>query len=779
MKVRIYQLARDLRISSDALVNMLHEMGHVDDVKSHMSSIDGTLVDQIRGRIAQTREAVRKEDEDKAKREEVAKAKAKEDQEARRRAAAARAAVPPPVKAAAKTPTTARSPAKAPTPPRTQPQHGQRFHPAATTRPGHPSGPPRTGGKKRRKGRHQTDERLVREAVRKTIATMDSKRRRVRRRRSADSGASTAEVSAPIKVTEFMTVGELASVIDANPNEVIGACLQLGIPANINRRLETDLMNLIATEFDCELEFVSEYGEETLKEAVEDEGDFESKPRSPVVTVMGHVDHGKTSLLDYIRKARVVAGEAGGITQHIGAYGVSVAAGRVTFLDTPGHEAFTAMRARGAQVTDIVVLVVAADSQVMPQTIEAINHARAAEVPIVVAITKIDIDAANPEKIRAQLAEHQVVVEQYGGKTVCVDISSKTGEGIDKLLEMILLQAEILELTAEPERPARGVIIESKRDPGKGVVATVLVRNGTVHGGDPFVCGIQHGKVRVMVNDTGGRVKEAGPATPVEVWGWSGMSQAGDTFNVCRSEQEARDIARKRTQIHREHELRLSRRRTLIDISQRIRQGEILGLNLVLKGDVAGSVEVLQDSFEKLSTDEVQVRVIHQGVGAINESDVLLAAASEAIVVGFHVKPDPKAQLAAQAEKVDVRLHKVIYEAVDEVRSAMSGLLEPDKVEKINGTAEVRQVFRIHKMGNVAGCMVSTGTIRRSDFARLRREGEEVWKGKIGTLKRFKEDAKEVATGFECGIGLDGYDDVREGDLIESFIIEEVARKIE
>ncbi|MBD3163508.1 MAG: translation initiation factor IF-2, partial [Candidatus Eisenbacteria bacterium] len=637
--------------------------------------------------------------------------------------------------------------------------------------------PDRRGGR-RRKGR-QVDEKLVRENVRRTIATLDGKRKPRRRRRGAETGPEATTETKPLQVTEFMTVAELASVIDVSPTEVIQVLMQLGIIANINRRLERDVMNLVASEFEVELEFVSEYGEQELVDVKPDEGTFESKPRSPVVTVMGHVDHGKTSLLDYIRNTRVVAGEAGGITQHIGAYGVPVRDGRVTFLDTPGHEAFTAMRARGAQVTDIVVLVVAADDRVMPQTIEAINHARAASVPIVVAVTKIDVEGANPEKIRAQLAEQNVVVEQYGGKTVCVDISSKTGEGIDKLLEMILLEAELLELKAEPDRAAKGVIIESERDPGKGVVATVLVQNGTLKTGDPFVCGIQSGKVRVMVSDTGERVKDAGPATPVEVWGWSGLPQAGDSFQVAGTEQAARDIAGKRSQIHREHELRLSRRRTLVDISQRIKQGEVLGLNLVVKGDAGGSVEVIRDKLETLSTEEVQVRVIHQGVGAITEGDVLLAAASDAIVVGFHVKPDASAQEAIQNEKVDVRQYTVIYELVEEVRNAMSGLLAPELVDRIQGTAEVRQTFRISRVGTVAGCRVVDGTIHRSDSARLLRNGEKIWQGKIGTLKRFKDDVREVQSGFECGIGLEGHDDVREGDSIVAFIVEEVARKLE
>lgn len=799
MKVRIYQLARELRISSDALVNMIVALGAGADVKSHMSAVDDEIVVKIREKIAQEREVVRIQEEQKAHiQKEIHRKELQQQQTAAPRtpatAVAPPAAPPEPIMEPISPPPSVR-PAVVPQ----QPVEHTRSAPvtARETKAAPPSSPPaqrpptaapagpalagigrgdRRG--KRKKGRTIIDEKLVRESVRKTLATIDVGRKRKRTRRRGETGPETGEVAAPVKVTEFMTVSEFASAIDAAPNEVVAACLQMGIIANINRRLDKDEMTAIADEFGAELQFESEYGEAVLEEQ-EPEGVFERRQRSPVVTVMGHVDHGKTSLLDYIRKTRVVAGESGGITQHIGAYRVETPHGQVTFLDTPGHEAFTAMRARGAQVTDIVVLVVAGDDRVMPQTLEAINHARAASVPIVVAITKVDLPGSNPEKIRAQLAEAGVLVEQYGGKVVCVEISSKTGVGIDRLLEMILLETELLDLKAEPDRPARGVIIESKLDPGKGVVATVLVQNGTLRVGDSFVCGHQHGKVRVMVRDTGARVKEAGPSHAVEVWGWSGLPQAGDSFTATRTDQEARDIAGRRAQIHREHELRLSRRRTLVDISVRIKQGEQQSLNLVLKGDVAGSVEVLRDSLEKLSTSEVQVRVIHQGVGAITEGDVLLAAASDAIVVGFHVKPDAKAQTAIQNEKVDVRLYTVIYEVVDEVRSAMAGLLAPDLVEKVQGTAEVRKVFRITKVGAIAGCMVTSGTVHRSDSVRLLRGGEKVWQGKIDSLKRIKDDVREVTAGFECGIGLEGHDDLAEGDVIEAFTIEEIARKLE
>lgn len=767
MKVRIFQLARDLRISSDALVTMIAALGV--DVKSHMSSVDDETVALIKAKIAQTRDAVKKEDEQKQRIREGIEKSSKEKEEA------ARKSTPTPVATVAVAPEPVLRPV-APPPP-SVPETPGTWRPPVPQVQQLPRGP---RGKRGKKGRTPIDDKRISDTVRKTLAKIDTGRKQSKRTSRREDGTIEVEAEGILKVTEFMTVAELASVMDKSPNEVVAVCIGQGIIANINRRLDRTEMGVVAAEFGFDLEFVREYGQEALEETAQSQvGTFESITRPPVVTVMGHVDHGKTSLLDYIRKTRVVASESGGITQHIGAYGVKLPEGRVAFLDTPGHEAFTAMRARGAQVTDIVVLVVAADDRVMPQTIEAINHARAASVPIIAALTKIDLAGANPERIRAELAEAGVIVEQYGGKTVCVEVSSKTGKGIDHLLEMILLQAGLLDLKAEPSRPASGAVIESRLDPGKGIIATVLVQNGTLRVGDPFVCGAQHGKVRNMVDDTSQRVREAGPSTPVEVWGWSGLPAAGDTFNVTKTEQEARDISTRRSQIHREHELRLSRRRTLLDISQRIKQGEVLGLNLVLKGDVAGSVEVLRDSLEKLSTPEVQVRVIHQGVGAITEGDVLLAAASDAIVVGFHVKPDAKAQAAIQTEKVDVRLYTVIYEIVDEVRSAMGGLLAPEMVEKSTGTAEVRQVFRISHVGAIAGCMVTSGTVHRSDLVRLMRGGEKVWQGKISSLKRIKDDAREVAAGFECGIALEGRDDILVGDVIETFVIEEVARKLE
>jgi translation initiation factor IF-2 len=516
--------------------------------------------------------------------------------------------------------------------------------------------------------------------------------------------------------------------------------------------------------------------EETPGEEVSEE---RLEPRPPVVTVMGHVDHGKTSLLDHIRKTNVIAGESGGITQHIGAYEVQVAGGRqITFLDTPGHEAFTAMRARGAQVTDLVVLVVAADDRVMPQTVEAIDHARAAGVPIVVAVNKIDLPDARPELVKQELAAHGVVVEEFGGKTVAVEIAAKKGTNVDRLLEMIALEAELLDLKADPTRRAKGAVLEARVEQGRGIVASVLVQSGTLRVGEPFVAGPQWGRVRAMFDERGHTVRAAGPSTPVEVLGWNGNPAAGDLFAVFADEREARDLANKRRALQREHEFRAAKKISLTEFRARMAEGETSELKMVLKCDVDGSVEVLSESLAKLSTSEVQVRVIRKAVGQISESDVLLAAASDAIVVGFHTRPDPKARELAEREKVEVRLYDVIYKAVEDVKSALEGLLKPELKEVVMGSAEVRQVFRLSKAGAVAGCMIVSGSISRTARVRLLRDGEAVWTGRIASLKRFKDDVKEVSSGFECGISLEGRDDVKVGDVIEAYTVEELARTL-
>jgi translation initiation factor IF-2 len=724
-KRRVYEAAKDMGMSSEALVSILKALQV--DVKSHMSSIDESVVEQVRLKLAREKEAVKEE-------------------EARKREKAVQAA-----KAAADAQR------------RTAPAGG-----LAGLR----------GGKPAKKKKRAVDEKLIRASVRRTMAEMEGTRRR-RHHHKTEEGAAVGVEEAPriIRVSEFISVAELAGHLEVKPQEVIATCMQLGIMANINRRLDKDSIMAVADEFGFEVEFVSELGE--VAEEVETESVEGLTARPPVVTIMGHVDHGKTSLLDYIRKTNVIAGEAGGITQHIGAYEVELASGnRITFLDTPGHEAFTAMRARGAQVTDIVVLVVAADDRVMPQTVEAIDHARAANVPMIVAINKIDLPDANVEMVRQDLSKHNLLVEEWGGKTIAVPISAKKGTGVDKLLEMILLQSELLELKADASKHARGVVIESRVEQGRGIIASVLVQKGTLRVGDAFVAGSTSGKVRAMLNERGSRVEMAGPSTPVEVLGWSSAPQAGDTFVAMEDEREARELASKRGQLQREQEFRLFKHVTLTDLYSQIKAGKVSDLLVVLKGDVDGSVEALEDSLTKLSTDEVKLRVIHRGVGQITESDVLLAAASDAVIIGFHVKPDQRATELASKEKVDVRLYDIIYEAVADVKDAMSGLLAPEIRETATGSAEVRQVFRTTKSGVIAGCMVLSGNIQRSARARLVREGQVVWDGKIASLRRFRDDVREVASGYECGIGLEGRDDIREKDLIESYVLEEVARRL-
>ena len=573
-------------------------------------------------------------------------------------------------------------------------------------------------------------------------------------------------------------MAELANLMEVKPQEVITTCMRLGLMATINRRLDKDSIVTVADEFGFDVEFVADYGAEEPA-GVEEDLPEQLETRPPVGTVMGHVDHGKTSLLDYIRKTNVIAGESGGITQHIGAYEVELPAGRrITFLDTPGHEAFTAMRARGAQVTDIVVLVVAADDRVMPQTIEAIDHAKAAGVPIVVAINKIDLPAAQPERVKQELASHGVVVEEYGGKNVCVEISAKKGTQVERLLEMILLSADLLDLKADPHRRARGVVLESRIEQGRGVIASVLVESGTLKVGQAFVAGQHSGRVRAMFDERGRHLAVAGPSTPAEVLGWSGAPAAGDLFVAFEDERDARDVASKRQALHREQEFRAAKAISLTNVYSQMTRGELSELKLIIRGDVDGSVEALSESFGKLSNEEVQIRVIRQAVGQITESDVLLAAASGAIIVGFHARPDPKARELAERESVEIRLYDVIYKAVEEVKQALEGLLKPELKEVVLGAAEVRQVFRLSKAGTVAGCMVLSGTIPRTGKVRLLRDGATVWNGSIDSLKRFKDDVREVNSGFECGIALNGMNDIKVGDTIEAYAIEELARTL-
>jgi translation initiation factor IF-2 len=643
--------------------------------------------------------------------------------------------------------------------------------------------------KKQKVKKFEIDEREVKETIRKTLLSMDdttmlnraSSRKRKKKERMEEE-IKRQEIIAleknKIVVTEFIAVSELANLMGVPVGDVIAKCISLGLMVSINQRLEVETITLVADEFGFDIEFAKEY----TSEALEDESDDadELKPRSPVVTIMGHVDHGKTSLLDYIRRANVVAGESGGITQHIGAYKVNVGGEKfITFLDTPGHEAFTAMRARGAQVTDIVVLVVAADDAVMPQTVEAISHAQAANVPIIVAINKIDKHGSNIDKIKQQLADRKVLVEDWGGKHQCVELSAKTGKNVDVLLEKILLEADVLELKANPDRFARGIIIESELDKGRGITATVLVQKGTLKIGDPFIAGIYYGKVRAMFDERNKKVLEAGPSTPVLVLGLEGAPQAGDIFISVENERDAREISIKRQQLKREQDQKQVHHLTLDDISKQISIGGVKELPIIVKGDVDGSVEALADSLMKLSKDEVKVKVIHRGVGGISESDVLLAAASNAIIIGFHVRPNLNARKLAETQQVDIRLYSIIYNAINEVKSALEGLLSPIISEEITATVEVRDVFKISRIGTVAGCYVQEGKIQRNNKVRLIRNGIEVYEGEILALKRFKDDVREVDTGYECGISLANYNDIKVNDIIEAFKVVETKKKFE
>ncbi|MCM1153413.1 MAG: translation initiation factor IF-2 [Muribaculum sp.] len=624
-----------------------------------------------------------------------------------------------------------------------------------------------------RKQVKETLARLQNKTTKKSVKWRKEKREEMHNRERANAEREAAE-SRKIQITEFVTASDLANLMGIPVNSIIATCMNLGVMVSINQRLDAETINIVAEEFGFTTEYVSAEVSEAIATEEDKEEDLQSRP--PIVTVMGHVDHGKTSLLDYIRKANVIAGEAGGITQHIGAYNVKLSDGRhITFLDTPGHEAFTAMRARGAKVTDLAIIIVAADDDVMPQTIEAINHASAAGVPMVFAINKIDKPAANPDKIKEELANMNYLVEDWGGKYQSQDISAKKGIGVDELMEKVLLEAEMLDLKANPNRMAVGSVIESSLDKGRGYVATVLVQNGTLHTGDVILAGTHYGKIRAMFNERNQRVNEAGPSTPVLILGLNGAPTAGDTFNVLETEQEAREIAGKREQLQRELGLRTKKRPGLEELGRRRALDDFHELNLVVKGDVDGSVEALSDSLIKLSTPEIQVNVLHKGVGAISESDVTLAAASDAIIIGFQVRPSGAARKEAEKEGVEIRLYSVIYKAIEEVKDAMEGLLAPEIKEEITGTAEVLQTYHISKVGTIAGAIVRDGKIKRSCKVRVIRDGIVIYTGELGSLKRFKDDVKEVVSGYDCGLSVQGYNDIRVGDIIECF--EEVAVK--
>lgn len=655
----------------------------------------------------------------------------------------------------------------------------------------------RTPGKNFRKGgqrpapvkKEEPTEAEVQKQVRETLERLQGKssknkgakyrreKRDQHKKIQSETEQAAAAESKVLKLTEFVTASEVATMMDVSVNDIISACMSLGMMVTMNQRLDAETLAIVAEEFNHTVEFVSAEVEESISEDEDNPEDLES--RAPIITVMGHVDHGKTSLLDYIRKANVISGESGGITQHIGAYSVQMNDGKkIAFLDTPGHEAFTAMRARGAQVTDLVIIVVAADDDVMPQTKEAISHAQAAGVPIIFAINKIDRENANPDNIKTQLAAMNLLVEDWGGNIQSQDISAKTGQGIDELLEKVLLEAEILDLKANPNKLASGTVVEALLDKGRGYVSTILVQAGTLKIGDYVLAGKHSGKVRAMFDERGTNLKEAGPSSPVSILGLDGAPQAGDKFNVFEDEREAKQIATKRAQLQREQSVRTQKHITLDEIGRRIALGDFKELNIILKGDVDGSVEALTDSFLKLSTEEIQVNIVHKGVGAITESDVLLASASDAIIIGFNVRPSGNARTIADTEEVDIRTYSIIYDAINDLKDAMEGLLSPELKEEVTGNVEIREVYKISKIGNIAGCMVTSGKVFRNSRIRLIREGIVVHTGELTSLKRFKDDVKEVAKGYDCGLQLKNYNDIVVGDVLEAFQEVEVKKKL-
>lgn len=624
----------------------------------------------------------------------------------------------------------------------------------------------------------ETLEKLTNKNVKSRGAARHRRDRRKERREIQAMEMEAKEMDKTLHVTEFVTVNELASLMDVGVTEVISACMALGIMVTMNQRLEADTIQLVADDFGYEVEFTN------VEEELEIEDDIEDDPkdlvkRAPIVTVMGHVDHGKTSLLDYIRKANVIAGESGGITQHIGAYNVTLEnKEKITFLDTPGHEAFTAMRARGAQVTDIAIIVIAADDQVMQQTREAISHAQAAEVPIIFAINKIDKPTANPDKVKEQLSSMNLLVEEWGGTIQSQDISAKQGLNIDELLEKVLLEAEILELKANPKRPASGTVVEASLDKGRGYVATILVQNGSLRVGDYIVAGSNHGKVRAMLDERGNTVKVAGPSTPVTILGLDGAPTAGDKFRVFEDEHEAKQLASKREQLQREQTIRTQKHITLDEIGRRIALGDFQELNIILKGDVDGSVEALTDSLQNLSTEEIQVNILHKGVGQITESDVLLASASDAVIIGFNVRPGATAKELAEKEEIEIRNYSIIYDAINDLKEAMEGMLSPELKEQVIGEIEIRETFKVSKIGTIAGCMVLNGKVTRSSKIRLIRDGVVIHDGELASLKRFKDDVREVTKGYECGLNIKNYNDIEIGDIIEAYETVEVKKKL-
>jgi len=798
-KEKVYKLAQEFKVSSEALVQLLRQMGV--PVKSHMSTVDENLREEIKKKFEQERAEIKKEYDrkkqiiTKAKEDLIAKVES-EKEEARRPKVTAPAQSVIPVAATSASPAekdVRRHHEYSRTEYQPSSQASERITakffnaPTAAAVPkmgagesggGKPSF--RKGKKKKEKKkfeRPEINEVQLKANIKKTLAKIGSGTTRKKYKKEASQKDDADQTGKKLlNVSEFVTAAELANMMGMSVSEVIAKCLELGLFVTINQRLDFETIELVADEFGFTAKLMNEYAADE-EEPTEETSD-NLMPRSPVVTVMGHVDHGKTSLLDYIRKTNVIAGEAGGITQHIAAYEVVSQHGAVTFLDTPGHEAFTAMRARGSQITDVIVLVVAADAGVMPQTKEAIDHARAANVPLLVAINKTDLPTANLDKVKSELANYNVLVEDYGGQTSCVPISAKTGQGVDKLLEMLALETQLLELKANPEGMARGVVIEAELDKGRGPIATVLIQKGTLAKGDAFVTGTHFGRVRDLFNERGQIVEKAGPSKPVVVLGLSGTPQAGDSFRVVAEEKEAREISARRRLAQKEREMRRIGAVSLDHLYEQIQAGHVKNLDLIIKGDVDGSVEALASSLEKLSSPEIKVRVIHKSVGAIKESDINLAVASNAIIIGFHLSPNSKIREMAKKEGVDIRTFRIIYEAIDAVKKAMEGMLEPEIKENVLSNVEVRQVFKVAKAGTIAGCFIVSGSVKNGNKARVIRDDVEIADTKISSLRRHKDDVREVQTGFECGVTLDNFNDFKEGDRIETYEEISVARKL-
>ncbi len=830
---KVFQVAKELKLASPTIIEFLETQGHAVD-KRHMSPVTQEMYEEIVKKFDQHRwnqyqtellkdkEEKKRAHEEKLRQEELRKILEKKEEEPKKiklpqytppvevyipeeeeaettelkdvvkeaaEAAAVAEEVPPKKKAAEVEKEKKPKPAveakkeepKKPTEKRRRRRRGARRAepeaPAAGTaakKPPEKKAAIKDSRRKRRK-RKKVDIKEVEASIRQTMAAMDTTKAR-RKHKKTLSEDGIAEEENILHLTEFITTQELANMMDVDVAEIIRQMMDMGQLISINQRLDQDTIEVITSEYEFQVEFVADIEEELEIEEIDPPESL--KPRSPVVTVMGHVDHGKTSLLDYLRESSIISGESGGITQHIGAYEVKHNDRLIAFLDTPGHEAFTAMRARGAQATDIVILVIAADDRVMPQTVEAIDHARSADVPIVIAINKIDKANADPDMVKKELADHNILVEDWGGKYQAALISAKTGEGIDQLLEELLLAADMLELKANPDRLAKGVIIESMIDKGRGIISTVLIQNGTLNIGSYFHSGQQFGRVRAMFDETGKRVKSAGPSTPVQITGFSGPPRAGDTFVACKTEKEAKTTSMRRQQLQREQSMHRIHKMTLDRMSSQISAGVINELPLIVKGDVDGSVQAVCDSLMKLSRGEVKVNIVHRGVGAISESDVLLAQASSAVIIGFHVHPNIQARKTAILEDVEIRLYKVIYDVVNDISETLEGMLTPDTREDVVGLVEIREVFKIPRIGTIAGCHVVDGAIERTKQVRLLRDGHELFKGSIASLRPFKDDVKEVKSGFECGIRLDGYDEIKEGDSLEVVEIVEVQRKL-